>query len=53
MVTSQVTSDQVPGMAVKCGFLVHTGKHSRASHSNEKEDLLREETHSIDRVWAT
>ena len=52
MVTSQVTSESL-GQPPSVGSWFLTGKNSRASHSEVKEGLLREETHSTDRVWAT
>ena len=52
MVTSQVTSESLGQLpSVDSWFL--TGKNSRAKHSEVKEGLLREETHSIGRVSAT
>ena len=51
MVTSQVTSESL-GQPPSVGFWLLTGKNSRAKHSEVKEGLLREETHSIDRVSA-
>ena len=41
---------QVPGTAIKCGFLTSHRKEPRVSHRRVKEGLFREETHSLDRV---
>ena len=48
-VTSQVTSKSL-GQPPSVGSWFLTGKNSRASPSEVKEGLLREETHSIDRA---
>ena len=40
------------GQPLNMGSWLHVGNNSRVSHSKVKEGLFREETYSIDRVWA-
>ena len=48
---SQVTSEPLR-WSPSVGSWLYPEKNSRVSHSRVKEGLFREETHSIDRVWA-
>ena len=48
---SRVTSEPL-GWSPSVDSWLCPGKNSRVSHSKVKEGLFREETYSIDRVWA-
>ena len=50
MVTYQAMSESMGWLPI-VGCWLRTGKNSRVSHSKVK-GLFREETYSIDRVWA-
>lgn len=50
MAASQVTSESL-GLLPSVGSWLLEGKSSRKSHSEAEEGLLREETHSVNRVW--
>ena len=50
MVTSQIVSESL-GWPPSVGSWLCAGKNSRASHSEVKEGLFRQETHCTDRVW--
>ena len=48
---SRVTSEPL-GWSPSVDSWLCPGKNSRVSHSKVKESLFKEETYSIDRVWA-